>query len=103
MHSRISLSATALASLGLEISVRVRNEDGVFSIKSSTRPRGVKGEFSFGTMTAVDDAVLATIPAELPVGGFTLEKGKYGWHKLVAAAEGATVTVENFEPVAEVA
>jgi len=101
MHSRIVLSALALTSLGTDPNLRVRIEDGVVSIKSSTRPRGVKGEFSFAQTTADGEGSVALIPAEIPAGSFTLAKLKYGWHALVAAEADATVTVEQVEAPAE--
>jgi hypothetical protein len=98
MHSRINLTAPALVAFGAGNTVRVRLEDGVISIKSSTRPRAVKEEFSFGSVAG--DTL--SIPALLQAGDYTLEAAKYSWVKLVPAdAATATVTITNVEaPVA---
>ena len=87
-----SANAAALFSLATGTNFRVRNEDGVVSIKASTRPYPVLSEFGFGR-TELSEAGerSATVDGELPVGTFSLEAGKYGWSKLIASAEGGIV------------
>jgi hypothetical protein len=98
MFTDIKVSKQAMPLFTTGHNIRIRNVDGVISIKPSTRGYGVRGEFSFSTLKIVDGCLKGNFKGEATAGEYGLEKQKYGWFTLVGGT-GITLSPNDAEAV----